>query len=180
MHYMLYASFCIGLTSSHTLLQVLYSWFVMLKLRQNKNRNRKSQIYQVKCQTIFLSRSEGKVLNFVFWLTDGQVDLIEVIDWLKGQNFNHLSLLSSILNEGIFCMKEKLFYVKMLLHQSIQSVKSFVLVENTTFLILPEFLRIWKEEYARSWGKNLSLIWVYICHLYPLAIRFYGPLPLQL
>jgi len=52
--------------------------------------------------------------------------------------------------EVFLCIKEKLFYVEMLLRQSIQSVKSFVLVENTTFLILPEFFSIWKEEYAWS------------------------------
>jgi len=83
---------------------------------------------------------------------------IDVIDWLKGQNFNHLSLISSILNGGIFCVREKLFYVEMLLHQSIQNVESFVLVENTTLLIIPELLWTWKEGHARSWGIDLSLI----------------------
>lgn len=104
----------------------------------------------------------------------------DVTDWLKGQNFTHLSLLSSILNGDIFCVKEKSFYVEMLLHHSIQRVESFVLAEKTTFLIVPELLSTWEEGYSRSWGKNLSLIWAYICKLHPLAIRLYGPLLLQL
>lgn len=57
--------FFIGLTPFHTLQLVLYSWFVMLKLRQNNTLNRNSQINQVKCRNIFSSRSEGKVLYFV-------------------------------------------------------------------------------------------------------------------
>jgi len=67
----------------------------------------------------------------------------DVIDWLKEQNYTHLSLLSSILDGGIVCVKEKSFYVEMLLHQSIERVESFVLVENTTFLIVPELLSAW-------------------------------------
>jgi len=147
----------IGLTSTHALLHGLCIWFVVLKLRQNNTLNRNSQINQEKCRNIISSRSEGKVLHFV-WLTYGQVGFIDVIDWLKGRNFNHLSLISIILNGGIFCVREKLFYVEMLLHQSIQNVESFVLVENTTLLIIPELLWTWKEGHARSWGIDLSLI----------------------
>lgn len=55
----------ISFTSSHTLLQGLYSWFVMMKLRQTNFLNRNSQINWKKWRTVIWSSSKGKVLHVV-------------------------------------------------------------------------------------------------------------------